>query len=114
MPEVPAPSTRLMSNPAALVPHIPLPRLELLSDARTRGAECVWGGERLTVETAIDLGKHTDNGFSWFPRACLRCTRSAVRTARDTHPDRCTECPGPTSLCDTRRALHDLLLELLR
>ncbi len=103
-----------MVIPAMLVPHIPLPRLELLSEARTRGAECVWGGERLTIETAIDLGKHVDDGFSWFPRACLRCTRSAVRAARDTHPDRCTECKGLAALCDTRRALHELLRELRR
>ncbi|WP_436957104.1 hypothetical protein [Streptomyces sp. SudanB182_2057] len=113
MPETPTPSTRLMVVPATLVPHIPLPRLELLSDARTRGAECVWGGERLTIETAIDLGKHvTVDGFSWFPRACLRCTRSAVRAARDNHPARCPECRGPTTPCSTRQALHDLLLEL--
>ncbi|WP_030615858.1 hypothetical protein [Streptomyces achromogenes] len=104
-----------MAIPAALVPHIVLPRLELLSDARTRGAECVWGGERLSIETAIDLGKHvTDDGFSWFPRACLRCTRDAVWNARNSHPGRCTECRGPAAPCDTRRALHDLLLELRR
>ncbi|MFE9906395.1 hypothetical protein [Streptomyces achromogenes] len=105
MPEMPAPATYLMEIPAELVPHIVLPRLELLSEARTRGAECVWGGERLTGETAIDLGKHTDGGFN---------TRSAVRAARNAHPDRCTECRGPADLYDTRRALHNLLLELLR
>ncbi|MFD0393871.1 hypothetical protein ACFQ3Z_21865 [Streptomyces nogalater] len=48
------------------------------------------------------------------PRACRRCTRSAVRAARDTHPARCTDCKGPTALCDTRQALHELLLELRR
>ncbi|MFD0393771.1 hypothetical protein ACFQ3Z_20765 [Streptomyces nogalater] len=48
------------------------------------------------------------------PRACRRCTRDAVRAARDIHPDRCTECEGPTALCETRRALHDLLMELRR
>ncbi|MGW2954134.1 hypothetical protein [Streptomyces eurythermus] len=111
---MPPPRTRLMVIPAALVPHIPLPRLELLSDARTRGAECVWGGDRLTIETAIDLGKHVDDGFSWFPRACMRCTRDAVRNARNTHPGRCTECKAPTAPCDTRRVLHELLLELRR
>ncbi|MEV5350400.1 hypothetical protein [Streptomyces achromogenes] len=114
MPEMPAPTTHLMAIPAALVPHIVLPRLELLSEARTRGAECVWGGERLTIETAIDLGKHTDDGFNWFPRACRRCTKAAVRAARDAHPGRCTECRGPADLCDARCALHDLLLELRR
>ncbi|MFC5656268.1 hypothetical protein [Streptomyces nogalater] len=112
---MPTPRTQLMEIPAALVPHIPLPRLELLSDARTRGAKCVWGGERLTGETAIDLGVQvTEGGFRWFPRACRRCTRDAVRAARDIHPDRCTECEGPTALCETRRALHDLLMELRR
>ncbi|WP_181794057.1 hypothetical protein [Streptomyces sp. WELS2] len=106
---MPTPSTCPMVIPAALVPYIPLPRLELLSGSRMRGAECVWGGERLTGKTAIDLGKHTDNGFNWFPRACLRCTRGAVRAARDNHADRCTACEGPSAMCDTGRSLHNLL-----
>ncbi|MGW8700664.1 hypothetical protein ACWGOK_27700 [Streptomyces eurythermus] len=107
-----AQNTQLMEIPAALVPHIMLPRLELLSDARTRGAECVWGGERLTGETAIDLGKHTDGGLSWFPRACRRCTRDAVRAARNAHPGNCEQCADNADICTTRRALHELLMRL--
>ncbi|MFG2933260.1 hypothetical protein [Streptomyces achromogenes] len=39
-------------------------------------------------------------------------SKAAVRAARDAHPGRCTECKGPTALCETRRALHELLVEL--
>ncbi|MEV6806585.1 hypothetical protein [Streptomyces sp. NPDC051132] len=73
--------------PVDFVPHVPLPRLELLSDARTRGAECVWGGEVLTTDTAIDLNERvTDSGAHWFPRACRGCLRSAVHATRGRHP----------------------------
>ncbi|MEV6803124.1 hypothetical protein [Streptomyces sp. NPDC051132] len=101
--------------PVDFVPHVPLPRLELLSDARTRGAECVWGGEALTTDTAIDLNERvTDNGAHWFPRACRRCLRSAVHAARGRHPGDCPDCKRTTGLCETRNALHELLMELSR
>ncbi|WP_381562913.1 hypothetical protein [Streptomyces eurythermus] len=109
-----AQSTQLLEIPAALVPHIVLPRLELLSEARTRGAECVWGGERLTGETAIDLGKHSDGGFNWFPRACRPCTRAAVRAACRYHPRNCEQCVDNADICDVRRALHELFIGLKR
>ncbi|AYN43432.1 hypothetical protein D9753_02310 [Streptomyces dangxiongensis] len=98
----------------ALLAHIPLPPLDLLSDARARGAQCIWGGEPLTTATAIDLGERVTNDAHWFPRACLRCTRSAVRAARNSHPGQCEQCVDGTALCETRHALHDLLLELRR
>ncbi|WP_240468241.1 hypothetical protein [Streptomyces dangxiongensis] len=104
-----------MFLPTDFVPHIPLPRLELLSEARTRGAECVWGGEALNTDTAIDLNERvTGTGTHWFPRACRPCLRRAVRAARGRHPGDCAECADATHLCETRHALHDLLLELSR
>ncbi|MET8563220.1 hypothetical protein ABZV75_22490 [Streptomyces flaveolus] len=99
---------------ALLLSHVPLPSLDLLPDARARGAECVWGGEPLTTATAIDLGERVTDGAHWFPRACLRCTRSAVRAARNSHPSRCGQCVDTTAVCETRHALHALLLEFHR
>ncbi|MEV6803923.1 hypothetical protein [Streptomyces sp. NPDC051132] len=108
-------TTAVMVLPVDFVPHILLPRLELLCDARTRGAECVWGGEVLTTDTAIDLHERvTESGAHWFPRACRRCLRSAVRAARGRHPGDCPDCTDFTNLCSTRHALHDLLMELGR
>ncbi|MFI0188004.1 hypothetical protein ACH4PW_10660 [Streptomyces sp. NPDC017082] len=108
-------TTAVLVLPVDFVPHILLPRLELLCDARTRGAECVWGGEVLTTDTAIDLNERvTESGAHWFPRACRRCLRSAVRAARGRHPADCPDCTDFTNLCPIRRALHDLLLELGR
>ncbi|MFH9673397.1 hypothetical protein ACH4L5_14180 [Streptomyces sp. NPDC017405] len=101
--------------PVDFVPHVPLPRLELLADVRTRGAECVWGGEPLTTDTAIDLNERvTDSGAHWFPRACRRCLRSAVHAARGRHPGDCPDSKGTSGPCETRHALHELLMELSR
>ncbi|MFH9673408.1 hypothetical protein ACH4L5_14235 [Streptomyces sp. NPDC017405] len=56
----------------------------------------------------------TESGAHWFPRACRRCLRSAVRAARGRHPGDCPDCTDVTNLCSTRRAVYDLLLELGR
>ncbi|MFI6356983.1 hypothetical protein ACIBJF_30985 [Streptomyces sp. NPDC050743] len=104
----------LVDIPVDLLPLILLPPLEVLSDARARGAECVWGGEPLSTATAIDLGERDTDGEHWFPRACRRCTLHAVHTARNAHPGRCEQCVDDASLCETRRALHALALELRR
>lgn len=100
--------------PADLLPLIPLPPLEVLSDTRARGAECVWGGEPLSTATAIDLGERKTDGGHWFPRACRPCARRAVLVARNDHPGLCEQCTDDTGRCETRRALHALALELRR
>ncbi|WP_330339436.1 hypothetical protein [Streptomyces sp. NBC_00557] len=102
----------LVDIPAALLPLIQLPPLEVLPDARARGAECVWGGEPLSTATAVDLGERKDDGVHWFPRACRPCTRRAVLAARNNHPGSCEQCAEDASRCETRHALHSLALEL--
>ncbi|AOR29786.1 hypothetical protein BFF78_00580 [Streptomyces fodineus] len=104
----------LVDIPADLLPLILLPPLEVLPDARARGAECVWGGEPLSTATAIDLGERKTDGGHWFPRACRTCTRRAVLAARTSHPGMCEQCTDDATLCETRRALHVLALELRR
>ncbi|MFI5685925.1 hypothetical protein [Streptomyces sp. NPDC051636] len=104
----------LVDIPADLLPLILVPPLEILPDARARGAECVWSGEPLSTATAIDLGERETDGVHWFPRACRPCTRHAVLAARNSHPGQCEQCVDNTNLCETRRALHALALELRR
>ncbi|MGW4516429.1 hypothetical protein ACWEO4_31580 [Streptomyces sp. NPDC004393] len=104
----------LIDIPDDLLPLILLPPLEVLPDARARGAECVWGGEPLSTATAIDLGERETEGGHWFPRACRPCTRRAVLAARNDHPGRCEQCTDDATICETRRALHALALELRR
>ncbi|MER6065088.1 hypothetical protein ABT167_28770 [Streptomyces sp. NPDC001792] len=104
----------LVDIPAALLPLILLPPLDVLPDARARGAECVWGGEPLSTATAVDLGERETDGGHWFPRACRPCTRRAVLAARNAHPGLCEQCTDDATICETRRALHALALELRR
>jgi hypothetical protein len=105
----------LVDIPAELLPLIPLPPLEVLSDARARGAECVWGGEPLSTATAIDLGEREEtDGGHWFPRACRPCARRAVLVARNEHPGLCEQCADDSIICKTLRSLRALALELRR
>ncbi|MFE0516630.1 hypothetical protein [Streptomyces sp. NPDC058964] len=51
-----------------------LPSLGTVANAWQRGAECIWGGERLAAETSVDLGEHPlPHGTTAYPRACRRC-----------------------------------------
>ncbi|MFF3920546.1 hypothetical protein ACFYZB_45570 [Streptomyces sp. NPDC001852] len=104
----------LVDIPDDLLPRILLPPLEVLPDARARGAECVWGGEPLSTATAVDLGERETDSGHWFPRACRPCTRRVVLAARNDHSGRCEQCTDDATICETRRALHVLVLELRR
>lgn len=106
----------LVDIPAALLPLIPLPALGSLPDARARGAECVWLGEPLTAETAVDLGERTspDSGTTLFLRGCRRCTLRAALDTHKAHAQSCEQCVDDATLCETRRALRTLALELRR
>ncbi|MGW2426550.1 hypothetical protein ACWC0C_46650 [Streptomyces sp. NPDC001709] len=104
----------LADIPADLLPLIPVPPLDVLPEARARGAECVWGGEPLSTATAIDLGERRENGTTLFLRGCRSCTRRAVLAARNSHPGMCEQCTDDATICETRRALHALAMELRR
>lgn len=48
-----------------------LPPIDTWSDNQRRGADCVFGGERLRAEDLIDLRERRDvDGTLVFPRAC--------------------------------------------
>ncbi|AEY90756.1 hypothetical protein SHJG_5488 [Streptomyces hygroscopicus subsp. jinggangensis 5008] len=105
----------LVDIPAELLPLIPLPPLEVLSDARARGAECVWGGEPLSTATAMDLGERpSPAGVTLFLRGCRQCTLRAVLNAHYNHPGTCEQCADDSVICETLRNLRALALELRR
>ncbi|MEU5442784.1 MULTISPECIES: hypothetical protein [Streptomyces] len=87
-----------------------LPELEELPDERARGRCCVWCGEHLSAETAIDLGEKRNP--SWFPRGCIPCTLKRVLAAYKTHWATCEQCVDDETLCDIQRGLRALALEL--
>jgi hypothetical protein len=94
-----------------------LPDLDGLTDGQTRGAICVWGRDedRLTPETAVDLGEHlsplrgSTSQMRWFPRACNACTGEAAFRALHEHAPTCEQCVDDASRCEIGRALWRLV-----
>ncbi|MFJ5915049.1 hypothetical protein ACIQFW_04525 [Streptomyces ardesiacus] len=90
-----------------------------LTAAQGRGAVCVWGTERLTAETAVDLGEHVGSEGRLFLRACRThaadCANRAHRGLLE-HAPGCDDChrepaSGEPVVCDTARALYRLVRE---
>lgn len=92
-----------------------LPALDGLTTEQVRGAACIWRGEPLTTDTAVDLGerrhKRLDGRYSTFPRGCHRCTHEAAYKALIGHTASCEQCIDDSSQCDTGRALLRLMRE---
>lgn len=108
----PAPTAEaplVLEVPPALVPVLGLPPLLLakVTTDQVRGAVCVWGTERLTGETAVDLGKQTGAMGSWFPRACRRCAADRAHRALFVHAPGCADCYSGD--CEITRALYRLV-----
>jgi hypothetical protein len=92
-----------------------LPDLDGLTDGQTRGAVCVWGRDedRLTPETAVDLGEHLSpfdgREMRWFPRSCKACAGTAAFRALHDHAPTCEQCVDEPEKCETGRALWRLI-----
>lgn len=77
-----------------------LPSLDGLTDEQVRGVVCAWdcNEERLTVETAVDLGERmsplsgSTSPVRWFPRACHRHVGEAAYLALFGHAPECERC----------------------
>lgn len=92
---------------------LPLPRVSALTALQARGAACVWCQTRLTIETAVDLGERpAPGGVTLFPRGCPDCVRAAALRTYGVHAGTCEQCVDDPTLCDTRRALRRLALEV--
>jgi hypothetical protein len=84
---------------------LPLPAQ--LSDPQRNGHVCVWGGEALTTETAIDLGSRKVEDRLVFPRACRTCVARAATGVLFDHADGCDDCARDTEpACPVSRALY--------
>jgi hypothetical protein len=86
-----------------------------LTALQVRGAACVWCATTLTIETAVDLGERRGpGGVAVFPRGCNSCVRAAALRTYGVHTDTCEQCVDNPILCDIRRALRRLALEVRR
>ncbi|MGY4960354.1 hypothetical protein [Streptomyces sp. 900105245] len=96
---------------------IVVPAPTRLKPAQARGEHCVWCATALG-EGAVDLGQRscqiTGVVGRWTPRACARCTLSVVLDAYNSHPRTCQQCAADPTVCEMRRGLRALALELRR
>jgi hypothetical protein len=84
-----------------------LPIPARLSDAQRAGHVCVWGGETLVAETAVNLGSRKLDGAIAFLQACRNCVSRAAMTVMFQHStgtNACTKCQKDP-YCETGRAL---------
>ncbi|MFJ2515639.1 hypothetical protein ACIPEL_36480 [Streptomyces griseoviridis] len=89
-----------------------LPRFTGLDEARTAGRACVWGGEPLVIETAVDLGEqHDSTAGTWFPRASRQAVAERARRAFTAHAPVCPACRDEDQVdCPLGAELHRLTL----
>ncbi|MDT0435591.1 MULTISPECIES: hypothetical protein [Streptomyces] len=88
-----------------------LPKFAGLDEARAAGRACVWGGEPLRIETAVDLGEQVGPVGTWFPRASRRAVAERAHRALVAHAPLCPKCrdEGRTD-CALGAELHRLVL----
>lgn len=83
-----------------------------LSEQQREGRVCVYDGDVLTTETAVDLGTRKDaEGHAIFPRACRTAASHAAAGALFDHtsgPDACPDCQE-NPICDLGRALNRII-----
>ena len=102
--------TPLRTDSSALL-MLPLPQVLGLSPEKRRGAACAWCSERLTAETARDLGERpAPDGGTLFPRGCTPCVAAEARRVIRLHPRSCRTCDAGQQ-CKDRAALYALALE---
>jgi hypothetical protein len=94
---------------------LPLPSLDGLVEQQVRGYTCVWGGEALANETAVNLGPRTKKRlggtYQISPRACRSCVRQQAARVLRIHEGSCEQCTDDASRCGTRAALEQLARE---
>ncbi|MFJ2607560.1 hypothetical protein ACIQOU_17240 [Streptomyces sp. NPDC091279] len=89
-----------------------LPALADLDEPRATGRACVWGGERLTIETAVALGEQTDPaGRVCFLRSCRKHAGQVAHRALMEHAPSCEQCTDNAGGCGLGRVLLRLIRE---
>lgn len=82
----------------ALAPEFPA--LEALTEDQAAGRACVWDAERLTLESAVDLGERQGEDGRWFPRACRKCTGLHAHRVLLDHGSHCPLCASEATVAD--------------
>jgi hypothetical protein len=110
-------TTSTTEIPPEVLEALALPDLAGLDEDRASGRACVWERERLTIETAVDLGEQlapADStsviGQRWFPRSCHEHLAERAYDALFTHSRGCDSCVDPVK-CEVGRGLYRLLRE---
>lgn len=110
--------TASLPSAAALFSTWELPTTSRLTAPQVRGAHCVWCGTQLNGATAVDLGQRYEAILGvvgrWFPRGCRPCTLEQALAAYKAHWGTCEQCTDDATLCDVRRGLRALTLDLRR
>lgn len=88
---------------------LPIPSLDGLVERQLRGATCIWCGQDLTTDTAVDLGerrhKRLDGHYSTFPRGCRADVNRAAVQAMHDHAGSCEQCVDDRGACGEWMAL---------
>jgi hypothetical protein len=110
-------TTSTTEIPPEVLEALALPDLAGLDEDRASGRACVWERERLTIETAVDLGEQlapadsaSTIGQRWFPRSCHEHLAERAYDALFTHSRGCDSCTDPVK-CEVGRGLYRLLRE---
>lgn len=103
--------TRTGAIPPDALGVLRLPSFHELTADQARGAVCVWGDERLTADTAVDLGEHAGPEGRWWPRACHTHTAERAHRGLFDHAPSCEQCVDSAERCETSRVLYRLVRE---
>ncbi|MFJ8332889.1 hypothetical protein [Streptomyces sp. NPDC094437] len=105
-------STQTEPCTSSITDALALPALDSLEEDRASGRACVWNGEPLTIETAVDLGEQTDAaGRVCFLRACRKHAGQVAHRALMEHAPSCEQCVDDAGGCDVGRVLLRLIRE---
>jgi hypothetical protein len=103
--------------PPEVLEALALPELAGLDEDRASGRACVWERERLTIETAVDLGEQlapadsaSTIGQRWFPRSCHQHLAQRAHDALFAHSRKCDRCKAPEG-CEIGRWMYRLMRE---
>ncbi|MFG3154211.1 hypothetical protein ACGF7W_19455 [Streptomyces sp. NPDC048219] len=119
--------TTTSTVPPGALEALALPGLDALTDAQTRGADCIWCRTPLTADMAVDFGEvqsplsgtSSQHGMRWYPRACPACAQPRAHRALWDHAPGCDDCraapaAGERGTCEISRGLYRLVRECRR
>ncbi|WP_328657849.1 hypothetical protein [Streptomyces sp. NBC_00334] len=99
-----------------MIPHdvlavLALPCFSDLSADQVRGAVCVWGDERLTADSAVDLGEQAGPEGHWWPRSCRQHAAERAHRGLFEHAPSCEQCTDAAERCEASLVLYRLVRE---